>query len=388
MDLISSFRVDNRGFVSDESRDVFFKNQFKTQENLFCFDCNSRNPTWVSLTYSVYLCLNCSGKHRQLGTHISFVRSTDMDKFTPEQLFRLSVGGNDKALSYFKQNGIYKQPINYAGKGVAVYSKMLDKAVATNKNAGFNNIDLLSLDSIDNTHDLLDLKDSTTDGLSHVSHSKSIVSNASDGLDEIMDEISAESKKSTSDREKFGMNKNMFNFSSETFSRKSTFPTKQTAVCKSGFSTKLSNVDFDALERSLNEPFPEQTNTSGREPVFAEPLKKTEIFGAGKETFNVNTNIPDLKHLEGKSGISSDAFFGRVGNNAHSYSNFNPNKTSLSSDEYFGRPTVPVHNKQSWNTLEDQAIQNINELKDGIMNALSKGNVMVEKAKQWLNNRY
>ena len=47
--------------------------------NKFCADCDMRGPTWASVNIGVLVCLNCSGIHRALGTHISFVQSTTLD---------------------------------------------------------------------------------------------------------------------------------------------------------------------------------------------------------------------------------------------------------------------------------------------------------------------
>jgi hypothetical protein len=47
------------------------------------------DPQWVSLPYGVVICIQCSGPHRGLGTHISKVRSLKLDSWEPELLLVL-----------------------------------------------------------------------------------------------------------------------------------------------------------------------------------------------------------------------------------------------------------------------------------------------------------
>ncbi|XP_061903734.1 arf-GAP with GTPase, ANK repeat and PH domain-containing protein 1-like isoform X2 [Entelurus aequoreus] len=62
--------------------------------NNFCVDCDAPNPTWASLNLGALICIECSGIHRNLGTHVSRVRSLDLDDLPQELTLVLSAIGN------------------------------------------------------------------------------------------------------------------------------------------------------------------------------------------------------------------------------------------------------------------------------------------------------
>ncbi|CAM9552876.1 unnamed protein product [Chrysoparadoxa australica] len=76
----------------------------KREENRFCADCRAREPRWASATLGVFICLECSGIHRSLGVHITFVRSVNLDSWKPEHVANMERWGNARAKAYFEAN--------------------------------------------------------------------------------------------------------------------------------------------------------------------------------------------------------------------------------------------------------------------------------------------
>ncbi|KAK7676885.1 hypothetical protein QCA50_020141 [Cerrena zonata] len=71
-------------------------------DNKRCIDCNNPNPQWASVSFAVFMCLQCAGLHRGFGVHISFVRSVSMDTWQEEQIKRMQLGGNGPFKEFLK----------------------------------------------------------------------------------------------------------------------------------------------------------------------------------------------------------------------------------------------------------------------------------------------
>lgn len=84
---------------SDNADSSALLNQIREADagNKFCADCGSEGKVeWVSINLGIVLCIECSGIHRSLGTHISKVRSLTLDTsaFTPDIVDLLLLIGN------------------------------------------------------------------------------------------------------------------------------------------------------------------------------------------------------------------------------------------------------------------------------------------------------
>ncbi|TNN18176.1 Centaurin-gamma-1A isoform 2 [Schistosoma japonicum] len=70
--------------------------------NDFCADCGAPEPDWASLNLGAMVCISCSGIHRQLGTHISRIRSLHLDEWSTESVAVMVAIGNTLANSVWE----------------------------------------------------------------------------------------------------------------------------------------------------------------------------------------------------------------------------------------------------------------------------------------------
>ncbi|KAJ3251078.1 hypothetical protein HK103_002902 [Boothiomyces macroporosus] len=82
-------------------------------ENQKCADCFLRGPRWASVNIGCFLCIRCAGIHRKMGTHISKVKSTNLDSWQPEWFEFMASMGNDKVNAKYLSKG-NAPPVNDA----------------------------------------------------------------------------------------------------------------------------------------------------------------------------------------------------------------------------------------------------------------------------------
>ena len=92
--------------VDNDIRDEVMSKILAKPQNQICFDCGAKAPKWSSPYLGIVICYECAAKHRSYGTHISFVRSVDLDKWNRKQLKSLELTGNSYTKERFNDLGV------------------------------------------------------------------------------------------------------------------------------------------------------------------------------------------------------------------------------------------------------------------------------------------
>lgn len=114
--------------MEEKLKDKFFKNP----TNNFCFDCQAKNPDWVSVNNGIFLCSSCQQKHRMYGHNVSYVKSIEMDSFKEEHVKMISNSGNERLKELLKMYSI-KDDVNrdvlYTSYLLDYYRKLLKSEI-------------------------------------------------------------------------------------------------------------------------------------------------------------------------------------------------------------------------------------------------------------------
>ncbi|XP_036092592.1 arf-GAP with GTPase, ANK repeat and PH domain-containing protein 1 isoform X5 [Rousettus aegyptiacus] len=94
----------NKSRLTSQSEAMALQSIRNVRGNSHCVDCETQNPNWASLNLGALMCIECSGIHRNLGTHLSRVRSLDLDDWPIELIKVMSSIGNELANSVWEES--------------------------------------------------------------------------------------------------------------------------------------------------------------------------------------------------------------------------------------------------------------------------------------------
>ncbi|XP_058889984.1 arf-GAP with GTPase, ANK repeat and PH domain-containing protein 1 isoform X4 [Acipenser ruthenus] len=92
----------NKSRLTSQTEAIALQSIRNLRGNAHCVDCEAQNPDWASLNLGALICIECSGIHRNLGTHLSRVRSLDLDEWPLELIKVMSSIGNELANSVWE----------------------------------------------------------------------------------------------------------------------------------------------------------------------------------------------------------------------------------------------------------------------------------------------
>lgn len=86
-------------------------------QNATCADCKvciDFGTAWASINLGVFVCIQCSGIHRSMGTHISKVRALAADNWNDDWIDNLEKWGNARAAGFWEYIAPADRPLGNA----------------------------------------------------------------------------------------------------------------------------------------------------------------------------------------------------------------------------------------------------------------------------------